>query len=57
MKLDLCYPCKVKLETAYDVKKLREEVNGKIVCAECGRRRFGGTYEVTKKAGKAGGQE
>ena len=56
MKLDLCGPCRAKLETAYAMRKVRETVNGKIVCAECGRKRYGATYEVTKRAGKAGGQ-
>lgn len=46
-KLDLCVPCATKLGTAYTVRKVAGGVDKKVTCAECGRRRYGGTYEVT----------
>lgn len=49
-KLDLCVPCAAKLGTAYTVRKVAGGVDKKITCAECGRRRYGGTYEVSKEA-------
>lgn len=48
-KLDLCVPCAKKLGTAYTVRKVAGGVDNKVVCDECGRRRYGGTYEVEVK--------
>ncbi len=53
-KLDLCGVCAAKLGTAYNLRKIAGGVDNKITCAECGRRRYGGTFDVTKKAGGAG---
>lgn len=52
MKLDLCYPCSITLQEVYSLKKILEVVDGKITCAECKRRRYGATYEATRKTGK-----
>lgn len=48
-RMDLCVPCAAKLGTAYTVHKVAGGVDKKITCAECGRRRYGGTYEVSKE--------
>ena len=47
--LDLCGVCAAKLATAYAIRKVAGRVDNKITCAECGRRRYGGTYEVSRK--------
>lgn len=47
--MDLCKPCSLGL--AADGKNVKQ-VPGrceKITCAQCGRRRYGVTYEVTDK--------
>lgn len=48
-KVDLCVPCAAKLETAYTVRKIASGVDLKVKCAECGRQRYGGTYELSGK--------
>ncbi len=48
-ELDLCVPCSIKLGTSYTVSKLSGGINHKVKCAECGRRRYGGTYEISAK--------
>ena len=54
-KVDLCRPCMEARKLAG--QKLRPLVQGidrKVVCEDCRRRRFGGTYEVlTPKAGRS----
>lgn len=47
--VDLCGACAAKLGTAYSVRKIAGGVDHKVTCAECGRRRYGGTYEVAPK--------
>lgn len=47
MKKELCVPCAIKLAGTKDVRKIAHRKN-KITCAECGRRRYGGEYTVTK---------
>ena len=47
MKKELCKPCADGLEDRGN-QVIAAGVRGdKITCAECGRRRFGYTYEVT----------
>lgn len=46
---DLCGACAAKLGTAYSVRKIAGGVDHKVTCAECGRRRYGGTYEIAPK--------
>ncbi len=52
--LDLCGVCAAKLATAYAIRKVAGGVDRKVTCAECGRRRYGGTYEVVLKGRKTG---
>lgn len=50
MKKELCKPCAVDLaDRGKTVKQIAARCD-KITCAECGRRRFGVTYEVTGRA-------
>ena len=49
MKMTLCKPCSLGLAAG---GKSVKQVPGrceKITCAQCGRRRYGVTYEVTGK--------
>lgn len=56
-KMDLCGACVAKLGEAYNLRKVAGGVDNKVVCSNCGRRRYGGTYEVEvkRKRGEAGG--
>lgn len=48
MKKELCVPCAIKLASTKEVRKTAHR-REKITCAECGRRRYGGEYSVTRK--------
>lgn len=45
---DLCKPCAVAMERDYTLKRITGKAI-KITCASCDRRRYGLTYEATKK--------
>ena len=47
MKQELCKPCAIALAGHGKTVKPAGGRCEKITCAECGRRRFGYTYEVT----------
>lgn len=47
--IDLCGECAALMKEGYDVKQLPKPMNNKITCGHCGRRRYGGSYELTKK--------
>ncbi len=47
--LALCGACAAKLGHGYDVRKVAGGVDNKVTCDECGRRRYGGTYELRPK--------
>ena len=49
MKLDLCGACLAQVRADHEIKLLTRGVGNKITCAKCGRRRYGGTYEVTAR--------
>ncbi len=53
-KVDLCVPCAALLGEGFTLTKIAGGVNNKITCAHCGKRRYGDTYEMTKKKGGAG---
>lgn len=50
--LTLCKPCAVKLGEIVDLAQLGREKDKKIVCDECGRRRFGAEYAMGKGTAK-----
>lgn len=45
----LCGACAALLRRGYSLEKISGGVDNKITCDECGRRRYGATYEVTRK--------
>lgn len=52
--LELCLPCATKLGRAFVVSKISGGADNKITCVECGRRRYGATYTVSKREGGGG---
>lgn len=52
MKQDLCGACLAQVRADHAIKLLTRGVGNKITCDKCGRRRYGGTYEVTKREDK-----
>lgn len=51
MRRDLCGRCAETLRRGFDLQKVAGGTDNKITCAECGRRRYGATYELKKKKG------
>lgn len=49
---DLCGSCAEQMKEGYALKKVGGGVDNKITCSNCGRRRYGATYELTKKEAK-----
>lgn len=47
--MELCGVCAAKLRETASVKKLAGGTNNKVSCSKCGRRRYGATYEVSRK--------
>lgn len=47
-RLELCWPCAEKLKEAYTVKPAGG-IAKKIDCQQCGKRRYGVTYQIEKK--------
>ena len=45
---DPCKPCAIAMERDYTLKRISGKAV-KITCASCEQRRYGLTYEVTKK--------
>ena len=55
-KLELRGACAAKLGNTHSVRKVAGGVNQKVKCEECGRNRYGGTFEVeAKKRGERDG--
>ena len=48
-KIDLCGTCAAKMGNGYKLVQLPRPANNKIFCGLCQRKRYGATYEVTKK--------
>ena len=48
-KMELCGACAAMLREQAEVKKLGGRHDNKVTCTNCGRRRYGATYEVGKK--------
>lgn len=47
-KVNLCGRCANVMREGYRVKKVAGGANCKVNCALCGRRRYGGNYEIEK---------
>ncbi len=50
---ELCGSCATKLGTGFAIRKVAGGVDHKVTCAECGKRRYGGTYEAGSTRRKA----
>lgn len=50
---ELCVPCANRYSEAFTVKKVSGGADNKITCEHCKKRRYGGTYEVTRKKKEA----
>ena len=48
-QFDLCKACAEQMKEAYAVKKISGGIDNKVTCDNCGRRRYGATYELTKE--------
>lgn len=48
-QLKLCGRCAGLLQEGYSLKKIAGGVDNKITCENCRRRRYGATYELSKK--------
>ena len=46
---DLCGACAEQMKEGYALKKISGGIDNKVTCDNCGRRRYGATYELTKK--------
>lgn len=49
MKKELCTPCAMELSEKRSVQFVSRGTNQKVTCNCCGRRRFGGVYDVRWK--------
>ncbi len=49
-KMDLCGQCAALMADTYDLRKVAGGADNKVTCANCGRKRYGGTYEITPKS-------
>ena len=49
MKKELCTPCAMELSEKRSVQLVSRGTNQKVTCDCCGRRRFGGVYDVRWK--------
>lgn len=47
--IELCKPCAVKMRETHVLKVVRREVDMKITCDCCGKRKYGAGYEATPK--------
>lgn len=48
-QIELCGQCAAKMADGYKLVQLPRPANNKVLCGLCNRRRYGATYEVTKK--------
>ena len=47
--IELCGQCAAKMAEGYKMKQLPRAANQKVFCGLCQRKRYGATYEVTKR--------
>ena len=52
LKRELCGRCAAILREKKDVQYISGGVDHKVSCTECGRRRYGGVYDVKRKKTK-----
>lgn len=51
-RYELCGVCAEQMKEGYALKKIGGGVDNKVTCSNCGRRRYGATYELAHKEGK-----
>ena len=49
MEKTICNKCAEMLKEAYKVKKIKGRPDEKVQCENCGRRHYGGVFNVEKK--------
>lgn len=47
--VDLCGVCAAKMRETHQLKVIYSGKNQNVTCANCNRRRYGATYEVTER--------
>lgn len=52
--MELCTACREVMKDAYTLARVGGGVDNKITCSVCGKRRYGYTYDVTKKDAPTG---
>ncbi len=45
-RMELCGECAERLGRGYEVHRAAGDEDQKVVCENCGKRRYGGVYEV-----------
>lgn len=48
-QMKLCGKCAAMLETGYELKKVDAQINLKVTCDHCGKRRYGAVYQMDGK--------
>lgn len=51
-KLKLCGKCAALLKANHELKKVGVQVNMKVTCDKCGRRRYGAVYQMGSERGE-----
>ncbi len=49
-RMDLCGKCAALLREGFQLRRVAGGVDNKITCSNCGRRRYGATYELEKQS-------
>lgn len=47
--VELCGKCANLMKEGFALKRVAGGVDQKVTCANCGKRRYGATYEVSRK--------
>lgn len=50
----LCSRCAAVLAQGYIVKRVAGGVDNKVTCEQCGKRRYGGEFEIWRKGRRNG---
>ncbi|MEG1579071.1 MAG: hypothetical protein RR949_07505 [Oscillospiraceae bacterium] len=52
IKAELCGKCSALMRDGYLVRRVGGGVDNKVYCANCGKRRYGATYELEPRSKK-----
>lgn len=53
---DLCGKCAAIYSETFNVKRIAGGCEHKVLCSHCGRKHYGGTYEISPKNKKGANQ-